>query len=222
MKRVKVCGLTRSEDVALATKFGAHLLGFVLAESPRSVTLERLEELVCYSPATVLTVAVVVNPTRELADRALEIADRIQFHGSEKPDFCARYGRRALKAFRIKKLEDLDHIESYSSAVGGFLLDSFKEGVAGGTGEVFPWGYLQNRTFSRPTFLAGGLNPDNVADAYRLPQIAGLDVSSGLEESPGVKCRSLLSRFFEENGRYENMPLAVNPPIPAPASPPAT
>ena len=80
--------------------------------------------------------------------------------------------------------------------MGAFLLDSFKEGVAGGTGETFPWAYLRDRTFPRPTFLAGGLNPENVADADSLAQIAGVDVSSGLEASPGVKNPELMRDFF--------------------------
>ena len=194
MKKIKVCGLTRAEDVALAVDLGADLLGFVLASSPRSVTLDGLGALVAGVPATVLTVAVVVNPEKRLADQLLSVTDRIQFHGQETPDFCARYGRRAIKAFRIRAVEDLETISVYQSSVGAVLLDSFKEGVAGGTGETFPWAYLRDRKF--PTFLAGGLNPENVADAWSLPQIGGVDVSSGLEASPGVKNPELMRDFF--------------------------
>jgi phosphoribosylanthranilate isomerase len=196
LKKVKVCGLTRAQDVTLAAELGANLAGFVLAPSPRSVTVEQLEELVSYAPASVLTVAVTVNPSRKLADRLLEVADRIQFHGDESPDFCARYGRRSIKAFRIRSVADLERVEAYEKSVGAYLLDSFKEGQAGGTGESFCWGYLEGREFSLPTFLAGGLNPKNAADAHRLPQIAGVDVSSGLEKSPGVKDPKLMQEFF--------------------------
>ena len=196
MKKVKVCGLTRAEDVALAVDLGADLLGFVLASSPRSVTLEELRALAERVPATVLTVAVVVNPEKQLADQLLSVTDRIQFHGQETPDFCSRYGRRAIKAFRIRAVEDLQTVSAYRSSVGAFLLDSFKEGVAGGTGETFPWAYLRDREFPLPTFLAGGLNPENVVDAWSLPQIGGVDVSSGLEASPGVKDPELMRDFF--------------------------
>lgn len=196
MKKIKVCGLTRAEDVALAVDLGADLLGFVLAKSPRSVTLEQLAELVKPVPASVLTVAVVVDPEQEMADCLLSLTDRIQFHGRETPEFCSRYGRRGIKAFRIRAVEDLDSVSVYAESVGAFLLDSFKEGVAGGTGETFPWAYLRDRTFPRPTFLAGGLNPENVADADSLAQIAGVDVSSGLEASPGVKNPELMRDFF--------------------------
>jgi phosphoribosylanthranilate isomerase len=197
LKKVKVCGLTRAEDVSLAVDLGADLLGFVLASSPRSVTLERLTKLVEGVPATVLTVAVVVNPDEQLADQLLSVTDRIQLHGQETPDFCARYGRRAIKAFRIRAVEDLQTVSAYRNSVGAFLLDSFKEGVAGGTGETFPWTYLKRHRFPLPTFLAGGLNPDNVADAGELPQIGGVDVSSGLEASPGVKDPELMRDFFQ-------------------------
>ena len=196
MKKIKVCGLTRAEDIALATDLGADLLGFVLASSPRSVTVDRLTELVERVPATVLTVAVVVNPDKQLADQLLSVTDRIQFHGQETPEFCARYGRRAIKAFRIRAVEDLEKVSAYQDSVGAFLLDSFKEGVAGGTGETFPWSYLQRRDFPLPTLLAGGLNPENVVDADKLPQIWGVDVSSGLEAGPGVKDPGLMRDFF--------------------------
>ena len=96
MKKIKVCGLTRAEDVALAVDLGADLLGFVLAKSPRSVTLEQLAELVKPVPASVLTVAVVVDPEQEMADCLLSLTDRIQFHGRETPEFCSRYGRRGI------------------------------------------------------------------------------------------------------------------------------
>jgi phosphoribosylanthranilate isomerase len=182
--------------VILAAKLGANLAGFVLASSPRSVTVEQLEQLVPHAPANVLTVAVVVNPSRDLADKVLEVTDRIQFHGDEPPEFCARYGRRGIKAFRIRAVVDLERVAAYDKSVGAFLLDSFKEGQAGGTGETFCWEYLRGREFSLPTFLAGGLNPTNASDAHRLPQITGVDVSSGLEQSPGVKDPKLMQEFF--------------------------
>ena len=105
--------------------------------------------------------------------------------------------RCTTEAFRIRAVEDLQTVSAYRPSVGAFLLDSFKEGVAGGTGETFPWTYLKRHRFSLPTFLAGGLNPDNVADAGELPQIGGVDVSSGLEASPGVKDPELMRDFFQ-------------------------
>ena len=195
-KKVKVCGLTRPRDIRLAVSLGTDLVGFVVAPSKRSVSLEQLESLAAAVPATVTTVAVVVNPTREESDRILELTDRIQFHGDEAPEFCARYGRRAIKAFRIRQAADLDRVKAYESSVGAFLLDSFLQGQQGGTGHTFPWAYLEERTFPLPTFLAGGLKPENACQAVAVKSVVGLDLSSGLEEAPGLKNEELMRRFF--------------------------
>ena len=146
---------------------------------------------------SILSVAVMVDPSRDEADRALELFDRIQFHGQESPEFCARYGRRAWKAFRIRESSDLGRLEAYQSAVGGLLLDSYVAGVAGGTGKTFPWSLLQGQVFSLPVFLAGGLNSGNVADASQVASVQGLDVSSGIEAEPGRKCPDKMRQFFE-------------------------
>ena len=177
-------------------ELGADFLGFVLAPSARSVTLSQLQDLVTSIPATVQTVAVVVNPEQNFADSLLDWVDRIQFHGEESPQFCARYGRRGIKAFRIREISQLDTLDDYATSVGAYLLDSFKQGQAGGTGHSFPWSYLEKRVFSRPTFLAGGLNPSNVKDALKVEAVCGLDLSSGLEARPGEKDPELMREFF--------------------------
>lgn len=182
--------------MARAVELGADLLGFVLAPSPREVKLSQLSNLVAPVPASVLTVGVVVNPSREFADQVLSLVDRIQFHGDETPEFCARYGRRGIKAFRIRSQEDFVHMQPYQKVVGAYLLDSYQEGVAGGTGHRFCWDYLNLRTFPLPTFLAGGLKPENLNEALRVKAVVGVDVSSGLEASPGVKDPVLMDRFF--------------------------
>lgn len=195
-KKIKVCGLTRFQDVQKAVELGADLVGFVLAEGKRSVSLKKLSELVRIVPATVATVGVVVNPSKAVADRTLEFVDRLQFHGEESPEFCNRYGRRSIKAFRIRDPRDLELTVAYKESVGAFLLDSFMEGQQGGTGHTFPWTYLQQQSFALPTFLAGGLNPGNAAQAARVESVQGLDLSSGLEESPGKKSEQLMQAFF--------------------------
>lgn len=191
-----MCGLTRTSDISLAVELGADLVGFVLAPSPRQVSFERLPELVCPIPASVITVAVVVDSTQEQVDSLLEVVDRVQFHGSESPEFCARYRRRGIKAFRIRQASDLNDLKAYEGKVGAFLLDAFKQGMAGGTGHTFPWEYLRGAELDTPTFLAGGLNPDNVTEALRVGEVAGLDVSSGLEHRPGEKDPKLVRQFF--------------------------
>ena len=194
--KIKICGLTRPEDVRLACQLGADACGFVVAPSSRRVSWEQVPDLVGEVTTSILSVAVMVDPSRDEADRALELFDRIQFHGQESPEFCARYGRRAWKAFRIRESSDLGRLEAYQSAVGGLLLDSYVAGVAGGTGKTFPWSLLQGQVFSLPVFLAGGLNSGNVADASRVASVQGLDVSSGIEAEPGRKCPDKMRQFF--------------------------
>lgn len=194
--KIKVCGLTRSEDVLRVAELGADLFGFVLASSPRQVALEDLPDLTQWVPSDALSVAVLVNPSQAESDRALEWVDRLQFHGSETPEFCGRYGRRAIKALRIRDAADLERARAYEDSVGAILLDSFVSGLAGGTGKVFAWDLLAGQRFRRPVFLAGGLNSENVTEALKVESVQGLDVSSGLESSPGHKDPLKLDSFF--------------------------
>lgn len=194
--KIKICGLTRPEDVALACELGADICGFILASSPRQVPWDQLGRLVGGLPTSVLSVAVMVDPEQTQVDRALSIVDRVQLHGAESPEFCARYGRRVWKALRIRQEADVDGLQAYAGRVGALLLDSYQEGVAGGTGRTFPWRYLQGRDFPAPVFLAGGLTSLNVADARQLPSLHGLDVASGVEAEPGRKDPDKLRQFF--------------------------
>lgn len=196
LKRVKICGLTRPADVQLCCRLGADLLGFVAAPSPRQVTLETMKQLVLNVPSPVLTVAVTVNPSQSDADQLLEVVDRVQFHGEETPEFCRRYGRRAIKAFRIRGADDLQTVEQYRGCVGGLLLDSFQKGVAGGTGHSFTWSVLKGQNFFAPTLLAGGLEVGNLPQAWNVEAVDGFDLSSGVEQSPGCKDPTKLTEFF--------------------------
>lgn len=172
-----------------------------MAPSPRQVHLSQVQELVTDVPSFSLSVAVMVNPTVEAVDAALALVDRVQFHGSESPDFCRRYGHRALKAFRIRKPQDFDAVASYDGCVGAYLFDSYIEGVAGGTGHSFAWSHLQGRRFAHPALLAGGINSRNVARALTVEAVCGIDVSSGVESSPGIKDAEKMREFFEATGR---------------------
>lgn len=193
--KVKICGLTESRDVILAAKLGADYCGFVLAPSPRQIDLAQLAKLVRLLPRATKSVAVMVNPLPEDIERALHIVDYVQLHGQETPDSCRPYGKRIWKAFRIRILNDLHHLEDYDS-VGAYLLDSFSQAAAGGTGKSFPWAYLEGYKFSKPTFLAGGLNADNITYALKIPFLYGLDVSSGIELNPGHKDKDKMTNFL--------------------------
>lgn len=198
--KIKICGLTQPEDVRFAATLGADYFGFVLAKSPRQVSLSRLQTLCEEVPSCSQTVAVMVNPQRQDIDEALGLVHIVQLHGDEDPELCRRYGARVWKAFRIKKMADFERLEVYRD-VGAYLFDSFQPGVAGGTGSRFAWDLLEGRVFSKLTFLAGGLNPDNVVAASRIPCIDGLDVSSGLECAPGIKDAQKMTQFFQALGK---------------------
>ncbi len=198
--KIKICGLTRPADVSEAVRAGADLVGFVLAKSSRQISYERLGQLAAGVPAQVQTVAVLVDPSEEEAHRALRIVDRIQLHGREEPDFCARFGRRAIKAIRVHDSASLERAQRFRGKVGGLLFDTYLPGRVGGTGEVFDWGLLEESDRFDDCFLAGGLNPGNVAQAAELALrvgLVGLDVSSGLEVSPGLKDAQLVHSFFQ-------------------------
>lgn len=196
LRRVKVCGLTRVQDVRQCSRLGADFLGFVLTPSPRQISLDTLRALVAEVPASILTVAVTVNPAREEVDELLEVVDRVQFHGQESPEFCRRYRKRAIKAFRVRDRATLDTVEAYHDAVGALLLDSYRQGVAGGTGHAFGWDLLRHHTFALPTFLAGGVEVGNLAEAWKVETVSGFDLSSGLENSPGIKDAHKIDQFF--------------------------
>jgi phosphoribosylanthranilate isomerase len=118
-----------------------------------------------------------------------------QFHGQETPDFCAQFGVMTMKAFRVKDAASLEEIAAYR--VDAILLDSYVKGQLGGTGAKFNWDLaLEAKKFGKPIFLAGGLTPENVAEAIRLTQPFGVDVSSGVEQAPGKKDPDKVRRFI--------------------------
>jgi phosphoribosylanthranilate isomerase len=126
--------------------------------------------------------------------------DTIQLHGSERPEVAGEVrgaGFRTVKVFRVSGAEDLSEVDAYADAVDAYLVDSRVEGASGGTGVAAPWRIVAERSYPRPLILAGGLMPANVAEAIRVVRPYGVDVSSGIEASPGVKDRDLMARFME-------------------------
>lgn len=202
--RVKICGITRLEDVHAAAAAGADALGFVFFDrSPRAVDAGQAAELVARTPAFVSAVGLFVDPTAEQVNEVLACAplDMLQFHGEESPEFCASFGRPWIKAVRMR--EDVDLViecERYAGA-RGVLLDTFVAGRAGGTGETFDWRRVP-ADLRTPVILAGGLNPDNVAEAIQSVRPWAVDVSGGVEERdergnrPGIKSATALEAFM--------------------------
>jgi phosphoribosylanthranilate isomerase len=197
MTRVKLCGFTHPDDVAIAVDLGADALGFVFyPPSPRALTLERAVVLTRPVPAFVTRVGLFVDASeamvRETFDRAR--LNLVQYHGAETPEFCQAMGLPYIRAIRVRPEMDLiAEMERYGDA-SGFLLDAYKPGVPGGTGESFDWGLIPKT--DRPVILAGGLTPENAMDAIQVVAPWALDVSGGIESAPGRKDPDKMARFI--------------------------
>ena len=187
MTYVKICGMTRREDVERAVELGASALGFILVPgSPRRLSLEAAAELASAVPPPVCRVAVMMDPG---PDEVLKVErcgafDTIQFHGSEDPSLLSGRSLGTIKAFSVETGEDLEKTGRYGHA-GLFLLDSRKKTYT--AGEPFDHSLLAGRTFARPFLLAGGLGPENLTFALEAVRPFGVDLNSGVESAPGVK-----------------------------------
>ncbi len=196
MTRVKICGI-RTLDAALAAcDAGADALGFVFyPPSPRYVDPETVERIISALPPLVSTIGLFVDPEKQAVDAVLERCplDALQFHGAEEGPFCEAFGRPYLRAVSMRPGADAEAIVAEHPRARAFLFDAFREDKPGGTGETFAWERIP--PMHRPWLLAGGLNPDNVADAIRSVAPPGVDVSGGVESEPGVKDPVLMRRF---------------------------
>jgi phosphoribosylanthranilate isomerase len=209
--RVKVCGLTDSDSVALAVELGASFLGFVLyPPSPRFAPPERLGELLERVPAGVRTVGVTVDPTDAFLEHLLAHAplDILQLHGTETPErvraVALRTGCRVMKAIRVAEAADLKGLEAYFDAADLLLFDARPPRDAawpGGHGLPFDWRLLEGFTAPLPWALAGGLDPGNLAAAVERVRPPIVDVSSGVERGPGIKDPEKLRAFMAEARR---------------------
>lgn len=195
--RVKFCGLSRAEDVDTAVALGADALGFVLwSGSKRAIELERLATLAERVPAFVTRVGLFVDPEPAEVKRAAEHLDLLQFHGDESPVHCAASGRPWIKALRMRDGLDLEAAARDYAGARALLLDAYRPGVPGGTGETFDWSRIPAR-LAKPVILAGGLTPANVAEAIAMVAPFAVDVSGGIEASPGVKDAGLMADFLQ-------------------------
>ncbi|MCP4596323.1 phosphoribosylanthranilate isomerase [Neptuniibacter sp.] len=198
--RVKICGITRLEDALVAIESGADALGFVFYEpSPRYISPEDAADIIQQLPAFVTTTALFVNETAGNVDRIVQETriDLLQFHGDEEPGFCNRFERPYIKALRMKPELDLQvEADRYSSAQA-ILLDAYRPGVPGGTGEVFDWDRIPQQ-HPAPLILAGGLTADNIANAVSTVTPYAVDVSGGVEQSKGIKDADKVKKFINE------------------------
>jgi phosphoribosylanthranilate isomerase len=198
MTRIKCCGMTRVEDALLAARLGADAIGLVFtARSKRQVTLARAREIVAALPPFVSTVALFMDDEAGLVRQVIEEVrpSLLQFHGSEHDEWCAQFGRPFLKAIAMGEgAAALPRLRDYPHA-SGLLLDGHGFGETGGGGKAFDWSLLP-AGLAQPVILAGGLNPDNVADALHAVHPWAVDVASGVESTPGVKDPDKLAAFI--------------------------
>ena len=197
--KVKICGVTNFDDALGAVEAGADALGFMFYEpSPRNVSIKVAADIIRQLPPFVAKVGVFVDAAEEGVRRAIGECgiDTLQFHGNETPEFCRKFSPlKIYKAFRMENLESLRALPGYRT--DAWLLDSFVEGKPGGTGAKFNWDLaVESKKLGRPVILAGGLTPENVADAVRKVRPFAVDVSSGVESSPGRKDHAKVREFI--------------------------
>ncbi len=203
---VKICGLTRPEDVLAAAQAGARYIGFVFfAKSPRHVSVDQAAALALEVPLGVAKVGLSVNADDATLDRIVSTVplDMLQLHGSESParvaEVKARYGLPVMKAVGVAGPEDVAAIDAYAGVADQVLVDAKPPpgaALPGGNGLSFDWRLVARKYWPCPWMLAGGLTPDNVAEAVTRTGARQVDVSSGVESAPGLKDAARIARFI--------------------------
>ncbi len=201
---VKVCGLTRDQDVKVAVAAGADAVGFVFTASPRRISINTAIRLLGYVPEGVLRVGLFLDQDRSEIDRVVNSVplDMLQFHGSETEQECSAFDLPWLKAVAMENAESAKQAERDFPGATGLLLDSHTKGKRGGGGKVFDWSLV--RPVAKPVWLAGGLNADNVGQAIRTVKPFAVDVSSGVEAAPGIKDVARITAFIKTVREVEN------------------
>ena len=197
--QVKICGITSIADGLAAAEAGADMIGLNFYEgSPRHVTPALAAEIARALPPFVLKVGVFVNPTEAQVLEAIAACslNLLQFHGDEETAFCTQFGVMSVKAIRVRDAESLQTLTNFHT--DAFLLDAHSKAGLGGTGEKFNWELaIAAQKFGKPIFLAGGLTPENVADAVKQVSPFAVDVSSGVESAPGKKDVAKVRAFIQ-------------------------
>ncbi|MFV1980194.1 MAG: phosphoribosylanthranilate isomerase [Rhodothermia bacterium] len=200
--QIKICGTTNLADARYCAALGVDYLGFIqYPASPRYVEPALAQEIIEWVEGP-RSVGVFVNEDPDLVNKIASDTefDLVQLHGDETPDYCSLIEKPVIKAIRVKASDTVDQIRrvmrDYQSSVSSFLLDSFVDGVPGGTGRVLPWRIAATVSQDYPVFLAGGLGPDNVVEAVETVRPVGIDVASGVEEAPGRKSFEAIDRLF--------------------------
>ena len=198
--RVKICGLTRPEDIDAAVAAGADAIGLVFYQpSPRSVTIDQAKALAARVPAFVTLTGLFVNPPVDEVRQVLDQVplDLLQFHGDESPQFCTSFGRRWIKAVRVREAGQIEMAFGQYANASGLLVDAWDPQRYGGTGQSFNWDLIPKER-PIPLILAGGLSSANVAGAIGQVRPWAVDVSGGVESAKGKKDATKLTEFFNE------------------------
>lgn len=201
--RVKICGITRIEDARQAVEAGADAIGLVFyPPSPRAIGIDEAATIARSLPPFVETVGLFVNPAPELVRTVMEKVgiSLLQFHGDEPEPFCDQFGRRWIKAVRVRDMDDVPAAYQTYSRASGLLVDAYDPRKYGGTGQIFDWSLIPEER-PRPLILAGGLNSANVASAVAAVRPWAVDVSGGVEREKGIKDASRIVEFIREVNR---------------------
>jgi phosphoribosylanthranilate isomerase len=196
--RVKICGITRVEDALSAVEQGADAIGLVFyPPSPRYVSASQAAEIAQVLPAFVTVVGLFVDALSADIEAVLSKVpiDLIQFHGNETPEQCRRYEKPYIKAIRVKTDTNLIQYQSDFSDAKALLLDTYTDGVPGGTGQVFDWNVIPKH-MTKQLVLAGGLDANNVTQAIKLVKPYAVDVSGGVESAKGIKDAAKIAAFM--------------------------
>jgi len=198
MTKIKICGITNFRDAAKSLDCGADSLGFIFYEkSKRYISPSEAEKIIKELPLFVTKVAVFVDcPFRQITKITNKLfINAIQLHGSETPEFCARFSYPVIKALKIKDSIDILQVNSFTTQT--ILFDTYSETDYGGTGKSFNWKVLEKLNTDKKIILSGGLNPGNIEKAITTVRPYAVDVSSGVEKSPGIKDHKKIKKFIE-------------------------
>ncbi len=209
--RIKICGITQPQQGKTIASLGATALGFIcVPSSPRYVKVEQIQAIVEQLPEKVDKIGVFANATlEEIKQTAINSGlTGAQLHGDESPEFALQLREllpdiEILKALRIRNTEDLKKVFHYTAYIDTILLDAYHPQQLGGTGKTLDWAILEQFSPACPWFLAGGLTPDNILDALNQVHPNGIDLSSGVERTPGDKDLDKVAKLFERLGNGE-------------------
>lgn len=203
--RIKICGITQPQQGKAIASLGATALGFMcVPSSPRYIKVEQIRAVVEQLPEEIDKIGVFANATAsEITQTVVNSGlTGVQLHGDESPEFCQQLRQllpnvEIIKALRVRSFEDIEKAETYTSNADTLLLDAYHPQQLGGTGITLDWMMLQKFSPSCPWFLAGGLTPDNILEALTQTTPSGIDLSSGVERTPGDKDLDKVARLFE-------------------------